>query len=92
MVLQKEWSWLGGFTAGPAGGPFGKFDIIMNDHTVVTDGHPGIFCFLAISPELGSSKVDVVGLPGERRETHIHCRSSRSVDSSAFIIQPFETE
>jgi hypothetical protein len=62
----------------------------MHEHAVVRhrDGRSALL--LAIGIDLAGAIFDVVGLPDERRKTHIHVGGPRSVNAAAFVVLAFE--
>ena len=65
--------------------------MIVNDHAIVSHGHPRVLYLLAIF-ESGGPEFDVVGLPSKRRETHVFTGWSNPVHSSAFVAFSFQAK
>ena len=67
-----------------AGRPFGlstagwALDLlmVMDDDAVVLDRGDRVLVLLAVGIELRSLEIDVISLPGQRREAHVHLRSN----------------
>ena len=64
----------------------------MNRYAVVFDGDQRIFGLLPGFIVFRRSEVDVVGLPGERRETHVHGGRRLRVNAPALVILALESE
>src|ERR1043166_3571715 len=60
-----------GFSA--AGRSFQLLMIMDDDAVVLNCGH-GVFGLLAVGARMGGLEINVIGLPGQRRKTHIHLR------------------
>src|SRR5690606_22538576 len=67
-------------------------NVLVDEHAVVPDGHPSGLDDLARGVEARLAKLDVVGLPGERREAHRNLRRGDLVDSPAIIMLRLEPE
>ena len=67
-----------------------QFQIPMNDHAVVSNRRTGIFGFIPLIVVSSSGKVDVVGLPRERGQAHVHDRLADRVNSAALIVFAIE--
>ena len=64
----------------------------MDEHAVVLHGEGGVLGLLAVSIELRLGELDVVGLPGERGEAHVHERAVLGVDAAALVVLALEAE
>lgn len=92
MILQIDRAGLGPFLHGVGGGRVIQFQIVVNFDTVVQDGHASMLHFLPGIVIRGGSVVDVVGLPGQRWEAHIHGRGTDGVNASALVVFSLESE
>ena len=88
MVLQINRTWLGSCPDGCGGGiSFSRqLDVIMNNHPIVANGHPWVLNELAAIVVLGSCEVDVIGLPTERRKTHVEVGLFDGIQASTFVL------
>ena len=75
-----------------AAGGAGDFHLVVDEHVVVLHGDDGVLRLLAFAVELRGGEINVVGLPHEGRETHVHARLGLRVDAAALVVQPLEAE
>ena len=73
MALELEGSGSGDFVlkAATRGGLL-ELKVILHDDAVMLHGEESAAGFLAVGIELGRGKLDVVSLPLEGREAHVH--------------------
>ncbi len=93
MVLQIDWAGLGTRLVGCRGSRTlaGKFYVIMHQDAVVQDRHARVGDEL-VSLVLRRSVFDVIGLPGKRRQSHVHVRRLHRVQPAAFVVFPLQAE
>ena len=70
---------------------FRKVQRHRESYAVVIDGETSIRDFFTVF-ELGGSEVNIVGLPGERRERHIDDRLRCLIEAAAFVVFSFEAK
>ena len=87
VVLQPNGTTDGcfGVEAG-GGGSAVDLNLIMDEHAVVFDGHQSIFYFRAGLIELCRIEIHVVGLPGERGQTHVDFGLGERVEAAALVV------
>ena len=93
MALQVEGAGSGDFGLEAAtGGRALEFEAVMDGDAVVADGDDGVGGLLAVLVELGGGEVDVVGLPLQGREAHVHLGRGVLIDAAALVIEALEAE
>ena len=63
----------------------------MDNDAIVLDGHLG-WCNDLVTFELGTREIDVIGLPCQRWQAHVHLGLRIAVDSATFIVSSFKAE
>ena len=83
-----EWSFEGG------GGRevFGQLQILMHQHSIELHGDAWPGGLFAGGIEFGGFKIDVIGLPRERRETHVKSWFGDRVDATRLVVFSLETK
>ena len=76
----------------PAAGLVRDFDVVVNQHPVVTDGNPGIGTFPTIRGKPRGLERDVVRLPGQRRKGHVEVGLPRPVERRALVELTLQSE
>ena len=88
MVLQQDRHRFGSLHQ--PGACLGRdLPVAMDRHPVVQHRDAGIGDLVALAVESRSSEPDVIGLPGKRRQTHVHIRRLLAVKRPALVEQPF---
>jgi len=94
VVLQKDGATLTFFALGclATGWNRRKHIRVMDQHAVVSNRHDGRRGLFSRVIELGHSEIDIVGLPGKRRERHVNPGADHFVNSAAAskFREPFE--
>ena len=91
MSLENNWSSFFLRTSASGTGTLRKFHVIVDFHPVMMGGNPGIRYLLSVL-EYRCGKLDVVGLPGEWRKTHIYVGGLKAVQAAAEIKLGFDTK
>src|SRR5439155_5444039 len=91
VALKLEWASVGTLRLA-AGRRTIQLEVLKDGNPVVFDGGDGVFDFLAGAVESRSRELDVVGLPGEGRITHVERRSLLRVNAAALVILALEAE
>ena len=93
MALQLEGSrrWDFSLKAAARGRALER-EFILHDDAVVLHGEDRVIGLLAVGVKLGRRELDVVGLPLQRREAHIHLGRAVLVDAATFVIQALQAE
>ena len=93
MALQVEGSGSGDFgLEAAAGGGALELEVVVDGHAVVDDRDDRVGGLLAVGIELGGGELDVIGLPLEGREAHVHLGRGVLVDAAALVIEALEAE
>ena len=69
-----------------------QFAFIVNEHSVEFNGHVGPGGAVSAVVKFGCGEIDIVGLPGEGRQTHVHVGLGDGVDAATFVHLPIEGE
>src|SRR4051794_27470773 len=74
-----------------AAGWAGNLDVVLYENAVEADGDAGLSDNLVILAH-GVREVDVVGLPGQRREAHVELRLGLGVDAAGLVVLAVQAE
>jgi hypothetical protein len=69
-----------------------QFEVVVHFDSVMQDRHAGVFDLLAGIVISGRCVVDVVSLPGQRREAHIHGRIADRINAATLVVFSFQAE
>ena len=87
VVLKHKRAALGTLAVGDsAGSNVRKLYVVVNNDTVLNNGHSAVLCDLAVLVKLGSTEDDVVGLPLKSGKTSIEKRGMHLVDTGAVVV------
>src|SRR5205085_1819946 len=70
----------------------GDLVVLVDQDAVLADRDAGIADLLARGVEAGVLELDIVGLPGERREAHVHVRRLLAIDGAAVALLSIQAE
>src|SRR5579871_277616 len=79
MALELNGAGFGGFLLA-ATGRAGDFHVIVNEDAILPHGGDGVLGLFAVGVEARGLEINVVGLPGERREAGVEARFDLRVD------------
>ena len=92
MILDVDGAGCGALGEGGRRGGMIDFCVRLDLDSVVTDGHAGIVRLFPVRAEAGGGELDVIRLPLQRRETHVHRRRLHAVDPAGLIVFALEPE